>query len=98
MSRKFRVACIQNCAEREMAPSIEAVSRLIRAAAKDGAALIQLPEMVSMLEPQNRLVLEKAVPEAADPGLAAFRALARETGAWILFARCCSRSRAPSAS
>jgi len=84
MSRKFRVACIQNCAEREMAPSIEAVSRLIRAAAKDGAELIQLPEMVTMLEPQNRLVLEKAVPEAADPGLAAFRALARETGAWIL--------------
>src|SRR5215470_14807618 len=84
MSRKFRVACIQNCAEREMVPSIEAASRLIRAAAKDGAELIQLPEMVTMLEPQNRLVLEKAVPEAADPGLAAFRALARETGAWIL--------------
>ena len=84
MSRRFRVACIQNCAARDMAPSIEAVSRLIRAAAKDGAELIQLPEMVTMLEPQNRLVLEKAVPEAADPGLAAFRALARETGAWIL--------------
>jgi len=84
MSRKFRVACIQNCAARDMAPSIEAVSRLIRAAAKDGAELIQLPEMVTMLEPQNRLVLEKAVPEAVDPGLAAFRALARETGAWIL--------------
>src|SRR5215470_13800550 len=84
MSTKFRVACIQNCAERDMAPSIAAVTPLIRAAAKDGAELIQLPEMVTMLEPQNRLVLEKAVPEAADPGLAAFRALARETGAWIL--------------
>src|SRR5262249_61549882 len=55
-----------------------------RAAAKDGAERIQLPERVTMREPQNRLVLEKAVPEAADPGLAAFRALARETGAWIL--------------
>jgi len=84
MSRVFRVACIQNCAERDMVPSIAAVSSLIRAAAKDGAELIQLPEMVTMLEPQNRLVLEKAVPEAADPGLAAFRALACETGAWIL--------------
>ena len=84
MSRNFRVACIQNCAERDMAPSIEAVSRLIRAAAKEGAELIQLPEMVTMLEPQNRLVLEKAVPEAVDPGLAAFSTLARETGAWIL--------------
>jgi deaminated glutathione amidase len=84
MASTFRVACVQNCAECDMAPSIEAVASLIRAAAKDGAELIQLPEMVTMIEPQNPLVLEKAVPEAADPGLAAFRALARETGAWIL--------------
>lgn len=84
MASTFRVACVQNCGERDMAPSIEAVAPLIRAAAKDGAELIQLPEMVTMIEPQNPLVLEKAVPEAADPGLAAFRALARETGAWIL--------------
>jgi predicted amidohydrolase len=84
MASTFRVACVQNCAERDMAPSIEAVAPLVRAAAKDGAELIQLPEMVTMIEPQNPRVLEKAVPEAADPGLAAFRALAKETGAWIL--------------
>jgi predicted amidohydrolase len=84
MASTFRVACVQNCAERDMAPSIEAVASLIRAAAKEGAELIQLPEMVTMIEPQNPLVLEKAVPEAVDPGLAAFRALAKETGAWIL--------------
>jgi predicted amidohydrolase len=84
MASTFRVACVQNCAERDMAPSIEAVAPLIRAAARDGAELIQLPEMVTMIEPQNPRVLEKAVPEAADPGLAAFRALAKETGAWIL--------------
>ncbi|HZT20995.1 MAG TPA: carbon-nitrogen hydrolase family protein, partial [Dongiaceae bacterium] len=84
MAETFRVACVQNCAERDMAPSIAALEPLIRGAAGDGARLIVLPEMATMLEPQNALVLEKAVAEAADPGLRAFRALARETGAWIL--------------
>src|SRR5499426_3591891 len=84
MSGKFRVACVQNCAEREMAPSIEAVSKLIRAAAKDGADLIQLPELVHLFEPDNDLVLKKTLPEAKDPGVAVFRVLAKETGAWIV--------------
>jgi deaminated glutathione amidase len=84
MGQTFRVACIQNCAEREMAPSIAALEPLIRGAAGEGAQLIALPEMATMLEPQNPKVLEKAVIEEADPGLQRFRALARETCAWIL--------------
>ena len=84
MAGTFRVACIHNCAEREMAPSIAALTTLIRAAARDGAELIQLPEMAAMLEPRNELVLQKAKPEADDPGLAACRALAAECGAWVL--------------
>jgi len=84
MAETFRVACVQNCAERDMAPSIAALEPLIRGAAGDGARLIVLPEMATMLEPQNPKVLEKAVPEESDPGLKRFRALAKETGAWIL--------------
>jgi deaminated glutathione amidase len=84
MSKTFRVACIQNCAERDMAPSIAALEPLIRGAAKDGAQLIQLPEMATMLEPQNPKVLEKAVVESADPGLKRFRELARETKTWMI--------------
>jgi deaminated glutathione amidase len=84
MNQSFRVACVQNCAERDMAPSIAALEPLIRGAAKDGAQLIVLPEMATMIEPQNAKVLEKAVAEAADPGLKRFRELARETGSWIL--------------
>jgi deaminated glutathione amidase len=84
MAESFRVACVQNCAERDMAPSIAALEPLIRGAAGDGARLIVLPEMATMLEPQNPKVLEKAQPEAADPGLKSFRTLARETGTWIL--------------
>jgi predicted amidohydrolase len=84
MASTFRVACIHNCAEREMAPSIAALTKLIRTAAKDGAELIQLPELATMLEPRNELVVPKAKLEADDPGLAAFRALAAECGTWIL--------------
>jgi deaminated glutathione amidase len=84
MNQSFRVACVQNCAQRDMAPSIAALEPLILGAAKDGAQLIVLPEMATMIEPQNAKVLEKAVAEAADPGLKRFRELARETGSWIL--------------
>jgi len=80
MSNRFRVAVIQNCAEREMAPSIAAIEPLIRAAAKDGADLIQLPEMATMIEPDNEAVLRKTVSEAEDPGLAAFRRRAAQRG------------------
>ena len=84
MAETFRVACVQNCAERDMAPSIAALEPLIRGAAGAGAELIVLPEMATMLEPQTPKVLEKAVAEEADPGLQHFRALAAETGRWIL--------------
>jgi predicted amidohydrolase len=84
MAESFRVACVQNCAERDMAPSIAALEPLIRGAAADGAELILLPEMATMLEPQNPQVLDKAQAEASDPGLRRFRSLAQETGSWIL--------------
>jgi predicted amidohydrolase len=84
MAETFRVACVQNCAERDMAPSIAAIEPLIHGAAREGARLIVLPEHATMLEPRDPLVLQKAVAEEIHPGLSRFRALARETGAWIL--------------
>ena len=80
----FKVALVQNCAEREMEPSLAEVERLVRGAAKDGADLIMLTEMVEMLEPDAGLVLRKALPEERDPGLARLRGLARETGKWLM--------------
>lgn len=80
----FKVALVQNCAEREMEPSLAEVERLVRGAAKDGADLIMLTEMVEMLEPDAALVLRKALPEERDPGLARLRGLARETGKWLM--------------
>jgi predicted amidohydrolase len=84
MSGTFKVACVQNCAGREMAPSVAELLRLIRRAAAQGAALVVLPEMATMIEPRDELVVGKAWPEAEDPGLAAFRAAARELGVWVL--------------
>ena len=84
MAETFRVGLIQNRAERDMAPSIAALEPMIRAAAKDGAHVIQLPEIATMLEPDNAAVLAKTKPEDQDPGLAKFRALAAELKRWIL--------------
>lgn len=80
----FKVALVQNCADREMEPSLAEVDRLVRDAARDGADLIMLTEMVEMLEPDAALVLRKALPEDRDPGLARLRGLARETGKWLM--------------
>jgi len=84
MVRPFKVACVQNCAEREMAPSIAALEPLVRGAVGAGADLIVLPEMAAMFEPDNARLLAKAQPEASDPGVAAFRRWAAESKRWIL--------------
>ena len=83
MLERFRIALVQNTAERDMAPSIAALEPMIRAAAREGADLIQLTEMCTMLEPDNAAVLAKAKSEAEDPGLATFRRLAVELKRWI---------------
>jgi predicted amidohydrolase len=83
MPAKFTVACVQNCAEREMAPSLAALEPLVRSAAAR-ADLVVLPEMAHMFEPDSAALLAKALPEAEDPGVAACRSWARETRRWIL--------------
>jgi predicted amidohydrolase len=68
----------------EVAANIAAASALVREARKAGADFILTPEVSDMIEPRRDQVLAKAKPEAAHPMLAAFRDLARETGAWLL--------------
>ena len=80
----FTVACIQTNSAREPDVNIRAASDLVRRARDAGAEFVLLPEIVNMIEPKRELLLAKARPEADDPALAAFRALARETGAWLL--------------
>jgi predicted amidohydrolase len=84
MTAKFTAACVQVTAGRELAPNIEKAVALGREARARGADLIAYPENVTMIEPVGAEALRKALPEAEHPAIPAFRALARETGAWIL--------------
>jgi len=79
----FRLACVQLSAGNDMSANIVAAERLVRLAARE-AEFIALPECAVMLEPNRQLAIEKASPEDSHPGLAAFRALARDTGKWLL--------------
>ena len=80
----FKAACIQLNAGREVEPNIRAASELVRRARDAGADLIMTPEVSDMIEPKRALRDEKARAESAHPMLAAFRDLARETGAHLL--------------
>jgi len=80
----FRVACVQNTAAREVGPSMREVGDLVRRARDGGADFITTPEACAMIEAGRRNILAKARPEESHEALAAFRDLARETGAWLL--------------
>ena len=84
MSTRFTAACVQLTAGPEIGPNVERATSLIREARNGGADFIALPENATMIEPDRDAALEKALPENDHPGLAALRALASETGAWIL--------------
>lgn len=84
MTRLFKAACVQTSSAREFQPNIEAVGADIRRARDAGAEFILTPEVVGMFEPIRARHLEKATDEAGNPVLAAFRDVARETGAWLL--------------
>jgi predicted amidohydrolase len=80
----FTAACIQLSSGREVEPNIAAAAALVRRARDDGADLIMTPEVSDMIEPKGALRRAKAKSEDEHPMLAAFRDLARETGAWLL--------------
>lgn len=80
----FTAACIQTNSGPEVAANLQTAAALVREARGRGADFITLPENVAMLEPRRALLLEKAEPQENHTALAAFRTLARETGAWIL--------------
>ena len=80
----FVVACLQLNSGREIAPNIATAADLVRRARDAGAELIMTPEVSDMIEPKRALRLEKARAESDHPMLAAWRALARETGAHLL--------------
>lgn len=81
---QIRVACVQMRSGTDVAENIAAASSLIREAAAGGAELIATPEMTTLLDRAPGAAWEKSTTEAADPGLAAFRSLAKELGVTLL--------------
>jgi predicted amidohydrolase len=83
MSR-IKVACVQMRTGTEVDANIAEASALIREAAAGGAELIATPEMTTLLDRKPGAAWNKSTSEDADPGLAAFRALAKELGVTLL--------------
>ena len=81
---QIRVACVQMRTGTDVAENIAAASSLIREAAGAGAVLIATPEMTTLLDRNPGASWAKSTTETADPGLAAFRALAKELGVTLL--------------
>ncbi|MCB2107831.1 MAG: carbon-nitrogen hydrolase family protein [Rhodobacteraceae bacterium] len=79
----FKAACLQVNAGNDMAANIAAASALARQAVSAGAALVLMPENVSMMEWGRRAITEKAMPEETHSALKAFRDLGRELKIWL---------------
>ena len=84
MTDVFRAACVQVSAQREIEENVARAGDLIRSARSEGADFIAMPENVSMMGHRSSDIRGLAMPEADHTALAAFRALAREIGAWLL--------------
>lgn len=84
MTQTFNAACIQNCAQLDMAHNIEETSAMLRAAHKEGAQLVCLPEYFAYLASSDKLVLANAFVENEHPALRHYQSLAKELGIWIL--------------
>ena len=80
----FKAACVQLNSRDDMAANLSAIAAGVRAAARDGAALIMLPEYAALLDGSGRVMRENSYPEDAHPALDACQALAREVGSWLL--------------
>jgi len=81
---QIKVACVQMRSGTDVAENIAAASGLIRQAAAGGAELIATPEMSTLLERKPGAVWDKSTGEEADPGLKAFRTLAKDLGVTLL--------------
>ncbi len=82
--RPFKAACIQMTSGADVAANIEAASALIREAAGAGAQLIATPEVTHLMVLKAKELFAKTKPQAEDPGVHAFAALAEELKRWLL--------------
>lgn len=82
--RRLKVACAQLNSGIDIAVNVNTASAMIREAAAAGATLIATPEMTSLMNHAPGALYASSKPEADDPALTAFRALAAELRVWLL--------------
>jgi len=80
----FKAACVQLNSGSDLAANLRAIEHGVREAAAHGAQLVTLPEYAALLDGSGRVMRENSFAEDAHPALAAGRALARDTGVWLL--------------
>jgi predicted amidohydrolase len=79
----FRAALVQMCSGRNVEKNVLDASGLIREAARGGAHYVQTPECTTFMDLGRESLFAATLPEAGNPGLETFRALARELGIWL---------------
>lgn len=79
--QKFRAACVQFCATRNVEQNLAEVVTLIRQAADEGAQFISTPENTGIMELSHANIIASLPAQAR--ALKQFQALAVERGVWL---------------
>jgi predicted amidohydrolase len=79
----FKAACVQLRSGEDVAANIADAESLVREAAGQGAVFIATPENTGLMAADAGAKLAASFPEAHDPTLPRFAALARELGIWL---------------
>ena len=84
MTETVKAACVQMNSGVDIAANIRAGDELIREAHGLGAQIVGLPEVANLCQRSRSKSLAAARPEAEEPALAAWSALADELDIWLL--------------
>ena len=79
----LRVGLVQMCTGRDVEKNLCDASQLIGEAARRGAQYVQTPEVTTLMETERARLFAAVGPEAGNPAIAHFRALARELGIFL---------------
>jgi deaminated glutathione amidase len=91
-ARPFRAGLVQLRSSTDRSRNAEDACRSVREACRLGAELVVTPEMTNVIEARREELSAKAMEEAADPVVAAFRELASEHAIHIVIGSVALRS------
>jgi predicted amidohydrolase len=83
MTAPFTAALVQMTSGRDTADNLAVIERRVSAAAADGAALVCLPEVCTLMETDRAALLPQLRETDDDPAVERLRALAAQAGVWL---------------